>query len=112
MLPSTGDHFSGSFGTPFDARLFNEKNVFTPVAQHIPEEEVLPATFLTVGDDYGFHLWRGAVALHDTLQASNRDSELRITDGDHVWLLWKTSIVDVLSFINRQWDKAETVARD
>ena len=112
VLPSTGDHFSGSFGTPFDARLFNEKNVFTLAAQHIAEEEDLPAMFLTVGDDDGFHLWRGAVALHDTLQASNRDSELRITNGDHVWSLWKTSITDVLAFIDSQWDKPESVAKN
>ncbi|MCX8999893.1 esterase family protein [Rhizobiaceae bacterium BDR2-2] len=112
VLPSTGDHFSGSFGTPFDARLFNEKNVFTLVAQHIAEEEDIPATFLTVGDDDGFHLWRGAVALHDTLQAGGRTSELRITDGDHVWSVWKTSIVDVLAFIDSRWDKTETVTRN
>lgn len=111
VLPSTGDHFSGSFGTPFDARLFNEKNVFTLVAQHIAESDDLPATYLTVGDDDGFHLWRGAVALHETLQADNRTSELRITDGDHVWSLWKTSIVDVLEFIDGQWDKAETAVK-
>lgn len=109
VLPSTGDHFSGSFGTPFDARLFNEKNIFTLAAQHIAEQQDLPATFLTVGDADGFYLWRGAVALHETLQASGRHSELRITDGDHVWSLWKTSIVDVLAFIDGQWDKAETV---
>ena len=87
VLPSTGDHFSGAFGTPFDARLFNEKNIFTFAAQQIAEQQSLPATYLTVGDDDGFSLWRGAVALHETLQSDNRPSELRITDGDHVWSL-------------------------
>ncbi|MES5097729.1 alpha/beta hydrolase family protein [Agrobacterium sp. BA1120] len=100
VLPSTGDHFSGAFGTPFDARLFNEKNVFTTVAQHVAEAQDLPATYLTVGDDDGFSLWRGAVALHETLQADNRKSELRITDGDHVWDVWKVSIIDALKFVD------------
>lgn len=110
VLPSTGDHFSGSFGTPFDARLFNEKNVFTLAAQHIAEQSDLPATFLTCGDADGFFLWRGAVALHETLQAAGRPSQLRITDGDHVWSLWRRSIVDALHFINDQWDEAEPIA--
>ncbi|TWF47405.1 alpha/beta hydrolase [Neorhizobium alkalisoli] len=112
VLPSTGDHFSGAFGTPFDARLFNEKNIFTLVSQSIAEDEVLPATFITCGDDDSFFLWRGAVALHETLQAGGRPSELRITDGDHVWSLWKTSIVPALQFIDAQWDKTEEIAKD
>jgi S-formylglutathione hydrolase FrmB len=112
VLPSTGDHFSGAFGTPFDARLFNEKNIFTLVAQHIAEQTNLPATFLTCGDDDGFFLWRGAVALHETLQAGGRASELRITDGDHVWSVWKLTIVDALRFIDDQRDKPESVAKD
>ncbi len=112
VLPSTGDHFSGAFGTPFDARLFNEKNIFTLVAQNIAEQADLPATFITCGDDDGFFLWRGAVALHETLQAGGRKSELRITDGDHVWSLWKLTIVDALRFIDGQWDKKEELAED
>jgi S-formylglutathione hydrolase FrmB len=110
VLPSTGDHFSGAFGTPFDARLFNEKNLFTLVAQHVAENQALPATYLTVGDDDGFYHWRGAVALHETLQADNRTSELRITDGDHVWTVWKTSIIDVLKFIDSKWDSDKAAA--
>lgn len=112
VLPSTGDHFSGAFGTPFDARLFNEKNIFTLVAQHIAEQTDLPATFITCGDDDGFFLWRGAVALHETLQTGGRPSELRITDGDHVWSVWKLTIIDALRFIDGQWDKTEKVAKD
>ncbi|MGI2033336.1 alpha/beta hydrolase [Rhizobium panacihumi] len=112
VLPSTGDHFSGAFGTPFDARLFNEKNIFTLVAQNIAEQADLPATFVTCGDDDGFFLWRGAVALHETLQAGGRKSELRITDGDHVWSLWKLTIVDALRFIDGRWDKKQAVAQD
>jgi len=112
VLPSTGDHFSGSFGTPFDARLFNEKNIFTLASQSVAENDVLPATYLTCGDDDGFFLWRGAVALHETLQAAGRTSELRITDGDHVWSLWKVSIVSALQFIDRQWDRTEDMVKD
>nr|MDX8318084.1 alpha/beta hydrolase family protein [Agrobacterium sp. rho-8.1] len=104
VLPSTGDHFSGSFGTPFDARRFNEQNIFTTVAQHVVKKQDLPATYLTVGDDDGFSLWRGAIALHETLQADNRKSELRITDGDHVWDVWKVSIIDALKFVDGEWE--------
>ncbi len=112
VLPSTGDHFSGAFGTPFDARLFNDKNIFTLIARHVVQSQDLPATYLTVGDDDGFNLWRGAVALHETLQADNRKSELRITDRDHLCSVWKISIIDALKFIDSQWDKDMNVAQD
>jgi len=112
VLPSTGDHFSGAFGTPFDARLFNDKNIFTLIARHVVQSQDLPATYLTEGDDDGFNLWRGAVALHETLQADNRKSELRITDGDHLWSVWKISIIDALKFIDSQWDKDMNVAQE
>lgn len=82
------------------------------MAQHVAESQDLPATYLTVGDDDGFFLWRGAIALHETLQADKRKSELRVTDGDHVWSVWKVSIIDALKFIDGEWDKAADIARD
>jgi S-formylglutathione hydrolase FrmB len=103
ILPSTGDHYAGAFGSPFDARLFNAQNVFTLAQDAVDAGLELPRTYLTVGDDDGFNLWRGAIALHETLLADGRSSELRITDGDHVWSLWKVAIKDVLVFIDAQW---------
>lgn len=103
ILLSTGDHYAGSFGSPFDARLFNAKNVFTLAQNAVDANIDLPKTYLTVGDDDGFNLWRGAIALHEKLLDDGRHSELRITDGDHVWSLWKVAIEDVLVFIDAQW---------
>ncbi|MDQ0321850.1 enterochelin esterase family protein [Pararhizobium capsulatum DSM 1112] len=111
VLPSTGDHFSGSFGTPFNAHIFNDENIFTIVARRVEKGGSLPPTYLTCGDDDGFRLWRGAIALYDMLQANGRTAELRITDGDHVWKLWRTQIVDVLKFIDKQWATGEIVAK-
>jgi S-formylglutathione hydrolase FrmB len=105
ILPSTGDHFAGAFGEPFEAERFNVHNVFTLLRQAVEDDVPLPKTYLTAGDDDGFNLWRGAIALHETLIADGRTSELRITDGDHVWSLWSVSIVDVLRFIDAQWVK-------
>lgn len=111
VLPSTGDHFSGSFGTPFNAQIFNEKNIFTLVAQRIAKKTNLPATYLTCGDDDGLKLYRGTIALYDMLQANGRKAELRITDGDHVWTLWRTEVANVLRFIDKQWSTAGIMAK-
>lgn len=111
VLPSVGDHFSGSFGTPFDGRLFNEKNIFTIAARRIEKGGTLPPTYLTCGDDDGFRLWRGAIALYDMLQAHGRKAELRLTDGDHHWSVWRSEIVNVLKFIDKQWATGEIVAK-
>jgi len=102
-LPSVGDHFDGAFGRPFDAERFNRLNVFTLIEGAVTAEKPLPVTYITCGDDDGYRLWRGAVDLHETLQAAKRTSELRITDGAHTWALWQQTIVDALLFIDRQW---------
>ena len=98
-LPSLVSHFGGAFGTPFDARRFNAENVFTLLGERIDEKRALPALYVTVGDDDGFQLWRGAVAFFDTVRADGLPVELRVTGGDHLWSLWKVSIVDALGFI-------------
>lgn len=103
VLPSVGDHFSGAFGRPFEARRFNEANVFTLVDRAVAADKPLPVSYITSGDDDPYRLWRGAVVLHETLQLARRSSELRITDGQHVWALWQKTIVDTLLFIDKQW---------
>ncbi len=32
------------------------------------------------------------------MQANNLDVEFRVTDGDHNWTLWKTTVVDAILF--------------
>ncbi len=99
-LPPPGKHFQGAFGTPFNARFFNAQNVFTLLMQRIDQKAVLPSLYVTVGDDDSHHLWRGAIAFYETMQAAGQPSELRITDGDHTWDLWRVSIRDALAFLN------------
>ena len=104
VLPSAGTHFGGAYGVPFDPVRFNKLNVFTLLQQQLQVHAELPAIYLTCGDDDDFGLWRGAVAFFDTTQADAlTDVQLRITDGHHDWRLWSKSIVDVLAFIDRQW---------
>lgn len=104
-LPPPGKHFAGAFGTPFDARFFNRMNVFTLLSARIADGRV-PPLFLTVGDDDSHQLWRGAIAVFDTLRAAGLDASLRITDGDHTWALWRTSVRDALMFLDQQLGKA------
>ncbi|MBU2359666.1 MAG: esterase family protein [Alphaproteobacteria bacterium] len=99
-VPPPGSHFAKAFGAPFNARFFNTQNVFTLLEAQLSSGADLPASFVTVGDDDSHGLWRGAVAYYETMRASDRQTELRITDGDHQWALWRTSIVHALVFLD------------
>jgi S-formylglutathione hydrolase FrmB len=102
-LPPEGAHFGNAFGTPFDARRFNDANVFTLLATQIQAGAQLPAIFLTVGDNDSHNLWRGSMALYETLMADKVKIEFRVTDGDHTWALWRRSIVDTLEFVSSKF---------
>jgi S-formylglutathione hydrolase FrmB len=102
-LPPEGAHFGTAFGTPFDARRFNAANVFTLLAGQIQAGAQLPAIFLTVGDNDSHNLWRGSMALYETLMADKVKIEFRVTDGDHTWSLWKRTIEDALEFVSSKF---------
>lgn len=112
ILPSVGDHYDGAFGTPFDARIFNRQNVFTLLAARIAEGAALPAFYIACGDDDGFGLWRGAVALYTQLKAEGQVAQLRITDGDHRWTVWADQIVGALTYIDAERKSAEAKVAD
>lgn len=102
-LPPEGGHFNGAFGAPFDARRFNAENVFTLLEQRLRARVDLPAIYLTVGDHDSHQLWRGSIALYETLMADGVDVDFRVTGGDHEWSLWRKSIEDVLVFIDSKF---------
>lgn len=99
VLINDGPHFNGAFGTPFDPRRFNRLNVFTLLEEQRAKGRALPAIYLASGDDDGLQLWRGTLALFETLRADGIPSQLRITDGAHDWSLWRQSIEGALIFI-------------
>jgi S-formylglutathione hydrolase FrmB len=99
-LPPEGAHFGKAFGVPFDPKRFNAANVFTILAKQIKRGVGLPAIFLTVGDHDSHNLWRGSIALYQTLQAERQPVDFRVTDGDHTWALWRKSIEDTLIFVD------------
>ena len=100
-LPPDGKHFGSAFGTPFDPRRFNAANVFTLLQRDIDTKKDLPELYITVGDDDSHRLWRGAFAFFETMQMNGREVEFRVTDGDHDWHCWKSSIIDALAFVDR-----------
>ncbi|WP_244490660.1 alpha/beta hydrolase [Aureimonas frigidaquae] len=102
-IPPAPPYFGASFGQPFDGRLFNRLNVFTLLEDAIIADVPLPAMYVTVGDDDSHALWRGAIAFFETMKADDRPVEFRVTDGDHVWLLWSQTIRDGLTFIEGHW---------
>ena len=73
--------------------------------------KALPSLYLSVGDDDSHRLWRGSIAFFETMQANNLDVDFRVTDGDHNWALWKTSIVDALVFVDAHFGPAGGAVR-
>ena len=104
--PPEGRHFGTAFGSPFDPKLFNAANVFTLLESDVEAKKRLPPIFLSVGDDDSHRLWRGSIAFFETMQMNNRDMEFRVTDGDHNWSLWRTSIVDAFLYIDGRIGRA------
>lgn len=89
--------FKGAFGTPFDVAVFNRKNFFADIPS-LAAAETRPAIFVTVGDDDGFGLYEGNVALYLALKRAGVPVEFRMTDGNHTWRLWREEIEDVLRY--------------
>lgn len=106
-LPPDGRHFGSAFGTPFDPRRFNAENVFTLLQAAVDAHKKLPSIFLTVGDDDSHLLWRGAIAFFETMQMDRRDMEFRVTDGDHNWRCWRSSLKDAVVFIDEQFRRGQ-----
>ncbi len=107
-LPPEGAHFGKAFGPPFDAQRFNDANVFTLLARQIQAGNQLPAIFLTVGDNDSHDLWRGSMALYETLMADKVKIEFRVTDGDHTWSLWRRTIEDALEFVSSKFKASDS----
>jgi S-formylglutathione hydrolase FrmB len=101
--PPGNGHFGGVFGKPFDAQRFNAANVFTLLAQQLRAGAQLPAIYLTVGDHDSHDLWRGSIALYETLMVDGVSVDFRVTGGDHVWSLWRRSIEDALRFTDSKF---------
>lgn len=104
VLPRPGRHYAGAFGTPFDARRFNRLNPFTLLETAAAAGGTTPALFVTVGDDDSLGLWEGGIAFFETARMLGVPLEFRITDGDHVWSLWRRSIVEALLFLDGHLD--------
>ncbi len=96
--------FAGAFGEPFSVEIFNRENVFTALEKAKPKS--FPHTYLTVGDDDWFGLYEGTFALYRELKNRKLSSELRITNGNHTWKLWRDEIEQALVFIDSKF-KAE-----
>jgi len=109
--PPGAGHFGGVFGKPFDVQRFNAANVFTLLAEQLHAGVQLPAIYLTVGDHDSHNLWRGSIALYETLMADGVNVDFRVTGGDHAWSLWSKSIEDALVFVDSKFIEAPSRAK-
>jgi S-formylglutathione hydrolase FrmB len=91
--------FRGAFGTPFRPAAFNRENVFS-FLPHLAEAENKPKILLTVGDDDYFTLYEGAFLTFLRMRAMGIPVELRVTDGNHSWDLWRRELDRGLRFID------------
>lgn len=92
--------FKGAFGTPFEVARFNRENFFSGIPG-LTAQKRRPHIYITVGDDDGFGLYRGNIALYLALREAQVPVEFRMTDGDHSWQLWRQEIETVLRYYGR-----------
>ena len=97
-LPNPGPHFNKAFGEPFDPRRFNALNPFTLLEKRLADGMKLPLIYASVGDDDRLLLWRGAIALFETMKAAHRPIAFRMTAGGHTWDVWRAALPDALKF--------------
>ncbi|MEQ8968011.1 MAG: alpha/beta hydrolase family protein [Azospirillaceae bacterium] len=96
--------FRGAFGTPFDRTRLRRASPFAAIdalAARRAAGEPVPALYLTTGDDDYFGFEKGAMRLYLTLEAAGLPAEIRVTDGDHVWPLWRAELPAALAFLGR-----------
>ena len=94
------EFFAGAFGEPFDARGFNARNVFAPLATLGERSSGAPSAFyLMTGDHDALGLWQGTLDFFRAARTAGHAAELRVHDGDHEWRLWRAELAPVLRWI-------------
>lgn len=96
--------FNIAFGDPLDPIRFDEASPFSLVT-HLEAANPRPDILLMAGDDDFFLLDHETMRLHLALEAAGIESEIRITDGGHVWPLWADHLEAALRFIEAAWAK-------
>ncbi len=102
--------FDGSFGTPFDAKRFialSPTAYFDRVSAY-PEHLGI---YLHAGDDDGFGTHISTLKLFLKMQSAGIKAELRITDGDHQWSLWRDHLGEVLRFFAAEFARYDDADR-
>lgn len=98
--PSRVGLLEGAFGEPFDREVWARENPFAWISRPKDLELRLP-TYLTVGDDDGLDLYRGAVDFYAALRQAEMPAELRVTDGGHGWAVWAAALGETLLFFSQ-----------
>ncbi len=93
--------FGGVFGDPPAYDGFREWNVFTRLGA-LPADALLPAMFLSAGDDDFGSILTGTVRFHVALRRRGGTSQLRVIDGGHDWANWRGEIVLALQWLGRR----------
>jgi S-formylglutathione hydrolase FrmB len=99
--------FKGSFGTPFNTKRFISLSP-TAYLDQFKAHQAPTALWLHARDDDGFRTHISTMKLYMTLRDAGIKSELRISDGDHKWPVWRDNLGEMLKF----FDTAMQVAKD
>lgn len=98
--PSRIDLLEGAFGEPFDGASWARENPFAWISR-LKELGLRLPTYLTVGDDDGLDLYRGAMEFYAALSEAEMRAELRVTDGGHGWGVWAAALKETLLFFSQ-----------
>jgi S-formylglutathione hydrolase FrmB len=74
------------------------KNSILKIVEEKPQAELQKIKIRISSGDQDF-LLKGSLLLHLALNEKNINHQLRIKEGSHTWIFWRSDITDVLEFI-------------
>lgn len=92
------------FGTPLDQARYQRERPETLLGRWNARTQ-RPAFYLSVGDDDTIAPYGLSVRLQRALQNAGAESQLRVTDGEHVWPVFESALEDVLIFFAAEFER-------
>jgi enterochelin esterase-like enzyme len=74
------------------------KNSILKIVEEKPQAELQKVKIRISSGDQDY-LLKGSLLLHMSLKQKNINHQLRIKEGSHTWIFWRSDITDVLEFI-------------
>jgi enterochelin esterase family protein len=91
--------FRKAFGSPFDWRRFNDRNLFTRLSAYVANPD-RPPLYLVIADNDFPGLIRNNTAFQKALEAEGISVPFRIAPGSHDWRVWASELGPALEWLD------------